>query len=227
MRWNRLYRSGTMHAMTKEDLAFISDRGIRHVYDLRSSTERRDFPSPLHGCLDIEYSFSNHDQSTGDITKLLKGPETQPEHSRDAMMALYRVLPYEFRDAYQELFYHLAEGDLPLVFNCAAGKDRTGVAAALVLTALGVPREIIIEDYLITDEFFDRSCEIVLSGSHAEFFSGVDRKVWEPLLRADAAYLHVMFDELTINHGSVDLYLSKVLGINSRILSEMESNLLS
>jgi protein-tyrosine phosphatase len=124
------------------------------------------------------------------------------------------------------LFGHLENGDLPLVFNCTAGKDRTGVAAALILTAVGVPHELIIEDYLLSERCFDRSCEIILEGSLATLFAGVDRSIWEPLMRVHADYLSAAFDEIDRSHGSVDRYFAKELNLSESARARIRLNLL-
>ena len=64
-------------------------------------------------------------------------------------------MPFEQAPAHQELFTRLAAGEVPLAFNCSAGKDRAGTAAALILSALGVPRETVVEDYVLTNRVVD------------------------------------------------------------------------
>lgn len=71
------------------------------------------------------------------------------------MTALYPRLLTQFNSQYRRMFAALLAGRAPLAFNCIAGQDRTGVAAALLLTALGVPRETVIQDYLLTNRYFD------------------------------------------------------------------------
>jgi protein-tyrosine phosphatase len=226
VRWSKLYRSGTTYAITDEDMACIASYGIRFAFDLRSKTERHRHRSKLDGVADIEYRFLEHDKLEGDLTRYLKMPNKRPEQSRALMMSLYKKLPHEFRGAYRALFVHIANGDLPLVFNCTAGKDRTGVAAALVLTVLGVPRETVIDDYVLTEQFFDQSCEVIVRGTRDSPLSGVEREIWEPLMRADAAYLRGMFDELAATNGSVDRYLEDELGLTHTMIERIRVNLL-
>jgi protein-tyrosine phosphatase len=222
-----LYRSGTTHAITAADVERLATCGIRHSYDLRSNAERQDYPSTLSRAQDINYRFVDHDAIPGDITRMLRKPDAGPDHSKSMMMALYRRLPFDFRKAYRTLFEYLENGDLPLVFNCTAGKDRTGVAAALILTAVGVSHEVIIEDYLLSQRCFDRSCEIILEGGFAASFTGVDREIWEPVMRADADYLDAMFDEVNRSYGSVDGYLSQELNLLESARDRIRSNLLA
>jgi protein-tyrosine phosphatase len=142
------------------------------------------------------------------------------------MKSLYRRLPFDFRDAYLALFRQLEDGNLPLVFNCTAGKDRTGVAAALILFALGVERDVIFDDYLLSERCFEQSCELILNGKLARLFAGVEREVWEPVMRVDTAYLDATFDELSSAYGSIDGYLKEALGISDGALERIRQNLL-
>jgi protein-tyrosine phosphatase len=226
VKWNQLYRSGTTHAMTDEDLQYVFASGIRYACDLRSNSERHHQPSRLSGIANIEYSFRDHDRPPGDLSRLIKEPNASRERTRERMRMLYRDLPYEFRDAYRELFVKLANGQLPMVFNCTAGKDRTGVAAALVLTALGVPRATVLEDYLLTEQFHGQCCEMILRGRSAGFFEGIAREIWEPMMRADSAYLDDMFDQLDTAHGSTLCYLAQELGVDHTMVVRLRSQLL-
>src|SRR3546814_18219400 len=99
----------------------------------------------------------------GDLRKLAEnGPPTATQ-LREIMHVVYRELPFEQAPAYREMFSQLAAGELPMVINCTAGKDRPGVAAALVLTALDVPRDITIQDYAPIGRAAcrDRGCQYV------------------------------------------------------------------
>jgi protein-tyrosine phosphatase len=142
------------------------------------------------------------------------------------MVSVYRRLPYDLRDAFSALFRQLASGNVPLVFNCTAGKDRTGVATALLLTALGVPHETILRDYLLTSQFFDRSCELILKETNKTMFTGVDRTIWEPIMSTRSDYLDAMFDELNESHGSVARYLAEDLGVDDATIEKLKFILL-
>ncbi len=225
-RWHTLYRSGTTHSLTVADLAQVAALGIRHSYDLRSNTERRVHPSALRGIHDIDYRVIDHDDIAGDISRMLKQTGAQPEHSTSMMMTLYRRIAFDFRDAFRALFIQLERSDLPLVFNCTAGKDRTGVAAALILSSLGVSREQVIQDYLLSELCFTRSCEIILKSSLAGLFTGVERDVWEPVMRVDKSYIGAMFEEIIRVNGSVDGYLTNELGISQSARDRIAQNLL-
>jgi protein-tyrosine phosphatase len=225
VRWGELFRSGTTHAMTAADVASLSARGIRFAYDLRSNKERRDYPNRLREIANLDYRFRDHDQLPGDIRRLLRSPDVAAENSHRMMLDVYRKLPYEFADAFTALFRLLLNGDLPLVFNCTAGKDRTGAAAALVLTALGVQRDVVMEDYLLTGQFFERSCEMILKEG-GPFLASIPKAIWEPLMRVHPDYLNSMFEQLEASHGSVSGYMRDLLGVDQADIEKLRANLL-
>jgi protein-tyrosine phosphatase len=226
IRWNLLYRSGSTHALTAEDLMHLDARRVHNAYDLRSNAERHANPSRLTRIANFNYLFRDHNHLPGDIKRLLHASQSTPEDSRRLMISLYTQIPYEFKDAFQSLFKLLIDGKLPLVFNCSAGKDRTGVAAALVLSALGVPRETILEDYLLSDQFFDQSCKMILDARDNPLFRNVRREIWEPIMRVDPRYLTAMFDELDKSYGSPAQYLEVYLALDAHALQRIRSNLL-
>ena len=214
-----------MHDLTDADLAQLADNGIRHAFDLRSNKERHAFPNRLNGQTGIEYWSFDQDHLQGDISRMLVSSATSTKRCREMMLTVYRELPVKFREAYTGLFQRLAEGDLPLVFNCTAGKDRTGVAAALVLSALGVPRDIIYEDYLLTNQFFERSCAVLLHCRYQDLFENISRDIWEPLMRVDHEYLDATFAHINAAHGSVENYLSDELGVTAAVLAQLRANM--
>jgi len=225
IRRDRLFRSGTLHDLTDGDLAWLMERGIRFAYDLRSNRERRDQPNRLQAIAGLHYAFVPHDDMAGDIGRSLRDAGATRHYTRQTMMRLYREIPNTFKRSFRDLLLHLAAGDLPLIFNCSAGKDRTGVAAALILSVLEVPRDGILEDYLLTEQCFERSCDVFL-GKYQGLFEGISREVWEPLLRADADYLLAALDVLEAAHGSAANYVHTELGVSAAEIASIRANLI-
>jgi protein-tyrosine phosphatase len=141
------------------------------------------------------------------------------------MITTYRNLPYEQAESYRVLFLHLAEGDLPVLFHCSAGKDRTGIAAALLLEVLRVPRATITEDYILTDLFFEQGLEIALHALGSAALHGVSQEIWAPLMRADQIYIETVFETIEERHGSVSGYLREVLGLDDEIETQLRARL--
>lgn len=221
-----VYRSGTMSELSDADHILLDSLGLQLVCDLRSTGERSRRPSRLPDVVTFEIWARDHDMSAGDLMRIVHLPDTSAEHVRGVMIEAYRHLPYEQAPSYRALFRHIADGALPLVFHCAAGKDRTGIAAALLLDFLGVARADVIEDYCLTDRFFSRGCELVAKDPIGNRLAGVDPHIWEPMMRADTAYLETMFFTIEQQHGSSEAFLRDELGLDDAALESIRSRLL-
>jgi protein-tyrosine phosphatase len=139
-------------------------------------------------------------------------PDSSADTMRERMIQTYRDLPFEQADTLREMFRRIAAGSVPMIFHCSVGKDRTGIAAALLLSALGVPRELVVSDYLLTEQLFEQSCQLILADSTRTRAVIPERAVWEPMMRADRDYIEAMFESVTGRHGSIDGYLRDILG---------------
>ena len=106
---------------------------------------------------------------------------------------------------FADFFTLLQRNDDPLVFHCTAGKDRTGWAAALLLTALGVDEEQIMEDYLLTNQLFKRPVSI---------FGNMSEEVLDALWRVQPSYLMASVDTVRNRYDSLDSYLTQELGVD-------------
>jgi protein-tyrosine phosphatase len=142
------------------------------------------------------------------------------------MAQLYRELPYQFTEIYRELFHVLARGPLPMVFNCAAGKDRTGVAAALLLTALGVAWEDIEADYLLTQQFVADIKNLVIGSRWGRRLTRLDPVTIAPLFGVDTSYLTAMREAILDRSGSFERYFQNDLQLEPALLQELRERLL-
>jgi len=126
-----------------------------------------------------------------------------------------------------EVFSRLAAGQVPLAFNCSAGKDRAGTAAALILSALGVARESVVEDYLLTDRVIDlKSVFMERAQKRNSTLMNQSPDLVAAILRSDADYLDAAFDAIEQKHGSVAAYLQDALGLNEEAMSAIRQQLL-
>jgi protein-tyrosine phosphatase len=129
------------------------------------------------------------------------------------MLNGYRLQPKEQAGSYRELFSRLLSNKGPLIVNCTAGKDRTGVASALVLTALGVPYETVREDYLLSNGAPGMA---MLASSLPGPFASLPPETMRLLAGVDASYLDAAFDQIRKDYGSVDGYLKNELGMGPK-----------
>jgi protein-tyrosine phosphatase len=233
LRWGRLYRSGVMSYFTDADRARLSQIGLRTICDFRSPYERRREPTNWHSS-DVQSLHWDYDFRNLSFRAELRGArDFTPAVLHDCMLSLYRKFPVLFAKPYSDLFARLAAGELPLVFHCSAGKDRTGIAAALVLTSLGVPREAVFEDYALTDRVVDLEKELfqhpdssIGVGDEHAHLARIGREARAPILRAMPEYLRAAFEAIETDHGSVAAYLKTQLGVSEPMLASIRQHLL-
>jgi protein-tyrosine phosphatase len=157
----KLYRSAHHGHATDADLEAIAALGIDVVVDLRRKGEREKDPSRRHASFAgavIDNDLGDRGQGDEDPWQaFLRGSDLSPESFRDYLAAYYRNAPFEPRyiDLYSRYFQALAQTDGAVLIHCAAGKDRTGILAALTHHVLGVPRDDILADFLLTNAAID------------------------------------------------------------------------
>jgi protein-tyrosine phosphatase len=127
-------------------------------------------------------------------------------------LGFYRQMPTAYAPEFKAVFQQLLEDRAPLLFHCTAGKDRSGLAAALILTALGVPRAEVLSDYELTNRYLDLA-DLQRAGPNTAFLMRLPPDVAHVFLAADPAYLEAAFQVIDQNYGSVDVYLADALSI--------------
>ncbi|MET0546140.1 MAG: tyrosine-protein phosphatase [Caulobacterales bacterium] len=235
VRWGLLYRSGSMVNLTSRDYGLLRSLNIATICDFRSTSERENEPTDWRQIKEsVAYQTRDYTANSAGLKALLADPSTlTPQKVRETILAMYRAFPYEHAASYRSLFLDIRDGKLPLAFNCSAGKDRTGLGAALVLSALGVPQQTILDDYALSDKIVNYEKVVAApSAGHAktsagfEVISQLTPEQREPLLKSDPAYLMAALDEIVRREGSLDAYFVKALGLTAKDLSTIRGRLL-
>lgn len=229
VKWETVYRSGSPGSLTKADRAELTRRGIRTVCDLRGDAERADEPNPfVDGNPAVTYWTRDYAQGMGDLGAVLTARDASADKSRAALVAAYRTIPLEHAESFARMFAFLAEGATPLVFNCSAGKDRTGVAAALLLTLLGVPRETVIADYAMSDDIVDYRAQMeenARANPAYAFLLDLPWEIVEPLMASHPAYIESAFDAIEQDYGSVSAFIAEELQVTPAMRRRIVANL--
>lgn len=213
VRWGRLFRSDALHRLTARDVARMRDDvGLRTLIDLRSSAERDAEP---HGPLAAAPMHVQH-------LPLFDGERSgsRPPMSLDET---YFALLGVAREPIARIVRVLAAADAPALFHCAAGKDRTGVVAAVVLGAVGVCKEDLVQDYAATRRSLDR---IVARLRESESYRHVFRELPPDTLHAEPATMRALLKRVAEAHGSMRDYLLGACGVDGATLSRLEDALL-
>ncbi len=213
--WGKLYRSASVGRYTAEDQALIRKLSVGSIIDLRSTRERQGDKAPWMQDADVGYWTRDYDLSGGNLGALFaKGATFDAETMRGVMIQGYRGFPKEQAASYRVLFDRLLNSDKAVIVNCTAGKDRTGLGVALVLSALGVPYDTIMEDYLLSNTMLDAAALQADAGMKAAM-TALPADVAKPLLGVERAYLDAAFEQINKDYGSVDAYLAQELGVDA------------
>jgi protein-tyrosine phosphatase len=214
-RWGTLFRSDSLHELTDADLLTLRELGLSCVIDLRTPAElERTGRGPLAGEA-IRYFH---------LPLVLGGDQVVPELAQQDLAERYFWYLDVGRESFVQALNLVSDASsYPLVFHCAAGKDRTGVLAALVLSILGVDRSVIIEDYVITQTRMDLIMGRVRKEPDAE-----DRIAEIPqfLFRAEVGTMTTFLDQLDRRFGGARKWALDA-GVHESALQAMENLLVT
>jgi len=212
----QVFRSDHLAGLTDADVAQLQALGIRHSLDFRGTAECTTTPYAIAGiervALTIEPTVIARMQAL-----VAQGIVPTTEETVDLMRETYRDFVNRNADTYGRFMKHLLEQPTPQVFHCTAGKDRTGFAAALLLSALGVDRSTIEHDYLLTNQLYKRDARLEGQG-HPH--------VMKVLWQVQPEFLQAAFDAVDTQHGGMQDYLQGAIGLSPQELAELRRLLL-
>jgi protein-tyrosine phosphatase len=202
----RVLRSANLDGLSPEGRRRFGELGISVVIDLRGKAEAADAPE-LEGATRVHLPIE---------PTVAAELVAQRAAGRLSVASAMRVMERTYRDyvvdhvaVFAALLHHvLSASHKSVLFHCAAGKDRTGVAAALVLTALGAPPATIMQDYLLSNRFYrptEPRADDILPG-----------EIRQAIVKVRPSYLESAFAAMTEGWGGADGYLENALGIGPR-----------
>ena len=206
VRWRKLFRSDHLAGLHPKDHEALTHLRVSRAFDFRGVSERAQAAYQVPGVaqisLAIEPAVVQRMQDVASAGKTLTGPIVT-----ELMKDLYRDLISQPANPFALLFEHLLEVDEPAVFHCTAGKDRTGLAAALILEALGVSRSDIMQDYLLTNQLYRHPIP-ENSKTPAEALA--------VLWTVQAGFLEAAWDTIDQVHGGMEAYLRDHLRLSDK-----------
>ncbi|WP_116131104.1 tyrosine-protein phosphatase [Tropicimonas sp. IMCC34043] len=226
-----LFRSTDLDRLDVAGREELERRSLRTVIDLRTAAERQAKPDRLPtGATQIvcDVMADAADSAPTQLQKIIANPEESLDLLSDGKVAT--LFERGYRDfvslpsamaGYSRMFTTLAEdGYLPALFHCTTGKDRTGWAAAIMLTVLGVSREDVLRDYLLTNDQLLPALQPVMDRFEVE---GGDPALLLPVLGVRAAYLQAAFDEVQRRFGFLQSYLVDGLGLDTALQQQLRA----
>jgi protein-tyrosine phosphatase len=216
VRWGVVYRSGSLHRLTSADLECANRIGLRTVIDLRSSAELE--RSGRISVTDVAFHHAPLFEEDSLPFKWAEPDDPEPPLGED-----YVAIAENGASALATALGVIAEGEHPVVFHCAAGKDRTGILAGLLLSALGVPDQTIMEDYELTNLSLAAHLSWAKVNDPKEAAEIVARPKW--LLQSSGPAMKAFLEILRARHGSIEGYL-RGLGVKDKTLDTLRARLL-
>ncbi|MCX9146392.1 tyrosine-protein phosphatase [Erythrobacter sp. WG] len=226
-----LFRSGQHFEASEADLALVHALGIRTVIDLRGTSERTGFPCRRHpdfGAEVIAYDGETtnsppHEGGGGRV-------EMTAQKARERMLAVYTRMPVNpaMIWVFREYFRALDANEGGSLVHCFAGKDRTGMAASLLLHVLGVHRDDYTAEFLLTNEAPTRAILERQSLPRMQaHFGTIDPEALHNLMGVLPEYIDTYIAKVEADHGSLDTYLEAILGVDGARKERLRAKLVA
>lgn len=239
IKWGKIYRSAFLSELTQDDLNKLSKLRIARIADLRSPMEVKYAPDKIpSGAVYFEtlagYKIPDSIANKINAKSKTAGAEdwaamademkkNSPEVSDRQVVGFYRKIVDSFKDQYKSLFDSLLtlDPDSALIFHCAGGKDRSGVAAALIEYALGVDQDQIVADYVLTNKYRKQYNKKIADMLVEKYHVPAKRAAAYGIAKPE--FIEATFDEINKRFGSVDNYMEKELGLTDEKIALLRS----
>ena len=204
VKWGAFIRSDELANLTESDMAYLASVPVRSVVDFRAQSEIDASPDRYPGSVENKYHL---EVNPGNVIDKMESDIGSTDAAEESMREMNRAMVSDpgVVAQYREFFRILQqEGQFPVVYHCAAGKDRTGMASALILLALGVDEDTVMHDYLLSNEY--------LGDKYKTYIETYPQAA--PLMVVDRSYLQAGLDKIKELYGSYDGYLTGTLGVD-------------
>jgi len=222
LRWRQIIRSENLSRLTASDFQKLEEIGVKTVIDLRTDREHDQSPTVWQGDNPPRFYHFPVGDAQNDWFKaqrsLMKRNRFTEEQALEHMKEGYRMIAEDGPPSYRKLMdVVLDESNWPILIHCNAGKDRAGVATTLILEALGVDRETIMEEFLLTNEISRTKEKAVLLAKESKKFRRIGRvtsaSAWYPIVGVQQEMLEAFYASVDEQYGSMDAFLTE-LGVD-------------
>jgi len=210
VKWGKIFRSDDLNHLTDKDLRYLSSIPITSIVDFRTEAEINTAPDKVPSSVKNDYicTITPGKLSTEDVTKATKEELVEEMKNMNRLL----VTDPDCIAVYKNFFELLQnEKEIPLMFHCSAGKDRTGMGAALILYALGVDDMTVMQNYMMSNTYLEDKYTHLIE----------EYPNMQPLFEVKTEYLQAGIDQMEKDHGSVENYLTKVLNVDIQKFKEM------
>ena len=216
VRWRKIFRSNHLGHLTEADIDIVRKLGVKTAFDFRGSEERTAAVCKVEE-IDV-HSLPIEPTVVAALRARLQARALSSADALDIMRESYRGYVRLNTHSFRELFAQILKDTAPLVIHCTAGKDRTGFACALVLHALGVPSEVIADDYLLTNRFYRRD---------PNASPDLPDDVRNAIGSVEASFLAAGFEAVRADYGGLEGYFRDGLGLGESERAELKARYLA
>lgn len=224
---HRLIRSAELYTITGNDIAKLKKTyQLKQIVDFRTDSEVDKKPDPpiqnVKNTHDSVMKDNGASTSTEDLIKSLSKMDNPESFLIEANKSF--VTDENSRKAYKKFFDILLENkEGAVLWHCTAGKDRAGFGTALVLSALGVPKDKVMEDYLLSNKYRADENEKAVQAVLAETKNQQAADGMKAVMEVRESYLNAAFDEIDKKYGSLDAFLKEGLGLTKSDINKLKS----
>ncbi|QAY65223.1 tyrosine-protein phosphatase [Paenibacillus protaetiae] len=217
VKWGKLFRADELAGLTPDDIAYLQKSGLKTDVDYRTDAEIAAKPDPaIPGVTYVKDQVFQDTGSGTDIMAVLAAGQFDQLGKPGAMLVDANRQMVDHPDAYVKLFDLMLDPNTSaLVQHCTAGKDRTGLGSALMLLALGVPKQTVVDDFLLTNtyraDYNKAAVDVMVKQFNVTDPTAVD--VIQAMMDVRPEYIYAAFDEMQKNYGSIAGFLEKGLGL--------------
>ncbi len=213
-----------MHQLKNKSIKEFQKLGIKEIIDLRNSKEISQKPDVIPQNIDYKnYSaFEDEGDQLDQAKKLVLKGKVKGSDADQRMLDFYKTYSTENPEIIKKIIREILDSESPVFYHCTAGKDRTGIITALILTILKFDRETIENDYLLSNNYRKQLVQkrLRLANNLHFLYPKMDLNVIKKLSWVEKDYLHASFSEIDKKYGSIDIYIHQVLGITENKRNE-------
>ena len=218
IKWGKIFRSDNLSNLKASEFSKFNDLNIKTVFDLRTSHEIKGKEDNLP--IDTEYIHfptleDNEDLLSKMRARVING-EVSDEQSLNLMLDLYRSFISDNTPSLKKLIHQIVDSNDAVLYHCSAGKDRTGVVTALLLSILKVDRETITQEYMLSNYYRRAKLEkIIRKVKVAKLVkTRIELQAIQNFMSVDERYLNAAFAEIDTKYGGIDQFIQNQLGID-------------
>ncbi|MBE9461557.1 tyrosine-protein phosphatase [Dyadobacter subterraneus] len=225
VRWGKIFRSDNLAGLKKSEFRKFNDLHIQTVYDLRTANEIKGKEDKLPE--NVNYVHFSTVKDNGDLLAQLKNKvingEISEEKSIELTLELYTGCVSENLPTVRTLLQKVLASDEPVLYHCSAGKDRTGMTTALILSILKVDRKTIMDEYLLSNYYRKDKIEKMLGKVKLAKVvkRHINTKVIENFMKVDERYLNATFEVIDKKYGGMDKFIKNELQIDDKSRNEL------